>query len=68
MTRRARITTVEQADAEVESLRWLRGAGSPNREVRKLFECYAVVRAALHRQQGEEQRPSFAERVEANRK
>lgn len=49
MTRRARITTVEQADATVESLGWLRGAGSPNREVRKLFECIGAYRAALHR-------------------
>jgi hypothetical protein len=69
MTRRARSLTVEQADAEIESLRWLRGAGSPNGAVRRLFECYAVVRAELHRQQqGEQKRPGFVERVEQNRK
>jgi hypothetical protein len=69
MTRRPRVTSLEQADAEVESLRWLRGAGSPNGAVRRLFECYAVVRAELHRQQqGEQKRPSFAEREEMKRK
>jgi hypothetical protein len=68
MTRRPRILTVEQADAEIESLSWLRGAGSPNREVRKLFDCYAVVRASLHRQPGDEKKPGFAERIDKQRK
>lgn len=49
MTRRARITTVEQADAALESLGWLRGAGTPNREVRMLFDVAAFYRAELHR-------------------
>ena len=54
--------TVAEADALVESLAWLRGAATPNREVRKLFDCYAVVRAALHRQ-GEQKEQGWTDRV-----
>ncbi len=65
MTRRKpRITSLEQADAALESLGWLRGAGSPNREVRTLFEVAAFYRAAVHRQEnGEPRKAGFVERV-----
>ena len=64
MTRRPRITSLADADATLESLVWLRGAGSPNREVRLLFEVAAFYRAAVHRQsQGEEKKPGWQERV-----
>lgn len=62
MTRRPRITTLAEADAALESLSWLRGAGSPNREVRLLFEVAAFYRAAVHRQ-GERETAGWAERV-----
>jgi hypothetical protein len=68
MTRRARILTVEQADAAVERLAWLRSVGHPNGAVKELFDAYATVRAAVHRQEaGEVKKPGFAERVTAKR-
>lgn len=51
MTRRTRITTVEEADAAMERLGWLRAQGTPNGAVRELFECATVYRAAVHRQE-----------------
>lgn len=62
MTRRPRITTVAEADALLESLVWLRGAGTPNREVRMLFDVAAFYRAAVHRQ-GEQKEQGWKERV-----
>ena len=68
MTRR-RINTVEDADAAMERLAWLRTQGNPNAAVRELWDCAVAYRAAVHRQeQGEVKRPGFAERVEARRK
>lgn len=64
MTRRRPITSLEQADALMDSLGWLRGAASPNREVRILFDVAGFYRTQVHRQQGgEEKRPGFVERV-----
>jgi hypothetical protein len=64
MTRRPRITTVEQADAAMETLGWLRGQGEPNWAVRQLWECAVAYRAAVHRQeQGEQTGPGWTERV-----
>jgi hypothetical protein len=70
MTRRSPITSTEQADKELESLGWLRGAASPNREVRRLFDVAVHYRTELHRLRdgGEQKRPGFVERVEQNRK
>lgn len=51
MTRRTRITTVEEADAAMDKLGWLRAQGQPNGAVRELFECATAYRAAVHRQQ-----------------
>jgi hypothetical protein len=69
MTRRARITSVEQADTAMENLGWLRAQGSPNGAVRELWECATAYRAAVHRQNvAEEKRPGFVERVERKRK
>jgi hypothetical protein len=64
MTKRPRITTVEQADAAMTGLRFLQWAGHPNTEVRLLWECAVAYRAAVHRQeQGEQKRPGFVDRV-----
>lgn len=51
MTRRKRITTVDEADASVANLGWLRGAGHPKGAIGELFDAYATVRAELHRTQ-----------------
>lgn len=67
MTRRKpRITTVEEADAAMESLGWLRHQATPSREVRHLWDCAVAYRAAVHRQS--EKRPGFVERLEQKRK
>ena len=51
MTRRARINTVEEADAAVERAQWLRKVGHPRGPINEVFEAYATVRAELHRTQ-----------------
>ena len=62
--RKPPISSLAEADATIESLVWLRRAGTPNREVRLLFEVAAFYRAAVHRQEiGEAKRPGFVERV-----
>ena len=70
MTRRKpQITTVEEADAALERLGWLKTAGSPNGAVRELWDVAVAYRAAVHRQEGAEQkRPGFVELVEKKRK
>jgi hypothetical protein len=67
MSRRARITSLTEADAALESLVWLRGSGSPNREVRMLFDVAAYYRAAVHRQQQGQEQAGWQERVEKKR-
>jgi hypothetical protein len=51
MTRRPRILTVEQADAAMERLAWLRAQGSPNAAVRELWDCATALRAEIYRLQ-----------------
>ncbi|OWK35157.1 hypothetical protein FRUB_09999 [Fimbriiglobus ruber] len=63
MSRRQRITSLAEADTVLESLGWLRGAGSPNREVRVLFEVAAFYRAMVHRQEQGEKKTGWAEKV-----
>lgn len=70
MTRRKpRITSIEEADAALERLGWLKTAGSPNAAIRELWDVAVAYRAALHRQSmGEVKRPGFVELVEKKRK
>lgn len=66
MTRRPRITTVEEADAAMAKLGWLRHAGHPNAAIREMMDCYATVRAEVHRLQaqlGQDGKPRWQERV-----
>jgi hypothetical protein len=64
MTRRSRITTVEEADSAMERLGWIRAQGSPNAAVRELWDVAVAYRAAVHRQSvGEEKKPGWQERV-----
>ncbi len=51
MTRRRRINTVEEADAAIERLGWLRKVGHPRGPISEVFEAYVTVRAELHRTQ-----------------
>jgi hypothetical protein len=67
MTRRARITTVEEADAAMERLGWLRAQGTPNAAVRELYECATAYRAAVHRQGGVKEEPGHVARLEKKR-
>jgi hypothetical protein len=64
MTRRPRITTVEEADAAMERLGWIRAQGTPNAAVRELWDVAVAFRAAVHRlDRGEEKKPGWQERV-----
>jgi hypothetical protein len=67
MTRRTRISTVEEADAAMERLGWLRGHGNPNGAVRELFECATAYRAAVHRQGSVKDEPGHVARLEKKR-
>ena len=68
MTRRARISTVAEADAAMERLGWLRAQATPNGAVRELWECATTYRAAVHRQEaGEAKKPGFAEQIKSKR-
>jgi hypothetical protein len=45
------IKTVADADAAMERLGWLKSMGSPNADVRELWECAVTYRSAIHRQE-----------------
>ena len=70
MTRRKpRITTLEEADAAMAKLGWLRAQATPNAAVRELWDCAVAYRAAVHRQAHDaEKKPGFVELVEKKRK
>jgi hypothetical protein len=50
MTRR-RINTVEEADAAMAKLGWLRTQATPNAAVRELWDVASAYRAEIHRLQ-----------------
>jgi hypothetical protein len=51
MTRRPRINTVEEADAAMANLGWLRTQATPNAAVRELWDCATALRAEIYRLQ-----------------
>lgn len=50
MTRR-RILTVEQADAAMAKLAWLKSVGHPNAAIRELWDATTAYRSEVHRLQ-----------------